>query len=121
MNEGLLTICFGLVCAGIGALAAAATKQNRKDRNIMSGINELTALAKANRELTAKIMAEVVKMKAALESRIASLETQIAALTITPEQLAALNAELEGARTDLSALDALNPDEEPTPTPTPNP
>ena len=79
----------------------------------MASIQPLIAAAKENRGIVAKILAEVLKMKGALEGRIAALEVLVAELGVTPEQLSELQAELDGARGDLAALDALNPDAEP--------
>lgn len=86
----------------------------------MAEINALIALARENNEQARKIRGEVVGMKDALTARITALEGQIATLNITPEQLAALEAELTGAKEVIAEIDALNPDA-PTPTPEPAP
>ena len=83
----------------------------------MADINTLIALAKENKDQSKKIRAEVVGMRDALAARILALEDQIAKLNITPEQLAALEAELTGAKEVIAEIDALNPDAPTEPTP----
>lgn len=107
--ELLTRICLGLICVMIGAVIQAITTKERS--HIMpADIASLLALARENNEIAKKVKAEVIAMRDALNTRVTTLEGQIAELTITPEQKDALLAELTGAREELSQMDALNDD-----------
>jgi len=108
--QAIELICLGLVCAAIGAAVGALTETSKERKNIMAEINALIALARENNEQAKKIRAEVIGMKDALTARITALEEQIRQLNITPEQLAALETELTGAKDVIAEIDALNPD-----------
>ena len=112
----IFEICLMLAGAIVGVAITAVTTTNKQRKQNMADIITLIALAKENNDTAKKIRAEVVAMKGALDLRIAALEKLISELTITPEQLAALEAELTGAKEVIAEIDALNPDETaPTP------
>jgi chaperonin cofactor prefoldin len=91
-------------------VVGALTETSKERKNIMAEIAALIALARENNEQAKKIRAEVIGMKDALTARITALEEQIRQLNITPEQLAALETELTGAKDVIAEIDALNPD-----------
>lgn len=106
----IISICMMLAGAIVGMAIHALTTTTKERKQVMADINTLIALAKENNEQAKKIRAEVVGMRDALTARITALEEQIAGLNITPEQLAALETELTGAKAVIAEIDALNPD-----------
>lgn len=106
----IITICLMLAGAIAGAAIMAVTTTDQQRKQHMADITTLLALAKENNGQAKKIRAEVFGMKTALDGRIAALEKLISELTITPEQLAALEAELTGAKETIAEIDSLNPD-----------
>lgn len=122
MSLGLIEICLMLTGLIVGMAIQALTTTHKERKQVMADINTLIALAKENNEQAKKIRGEVIGMRDKLNERIAALEEQIGNLNVTPEQLAALEAELTGAKAVIAEIDELNPDApapEPTPEPTP--
>lgn len=99
-----------LAGAIVGVAIHALTRNQQERKQDMADITTLIALAKENNDQAKKIRAEVIGMKDALSARIAALQEQILLLSITPEQLAALEAELTGAKQVIAEIDELNPD-----------
>ena len=88
--------------------------KHQKLNIIMALLEDTLAQVKALRLDVAKVRAENAALRLMLETRIANLEKLLEDATGNPETIAALAAEVAGAREDLSAFDADVPDS-PTP------
>lgn len=109
-------ICFGLVCAGVGAVLGALTDRTKERTDMAKKISELSSTlnglvlkAEAQLEKADKVIAEVSTLRSEFEALKASLE-DVDLPEEAEEKLVALDARLDAIAAKWAAADEVNPD-----------